>query len=107
MSIQNTSELENCVQEVAGSLERLAKLLKNKFPQSNSHSELNGKALLSTVQAARYLGISPKTLYNRCCKKASNPFPVKPKRIGRRVLFDVRDLDSYVDSLPYDGSELD
>jgi hypothetical protein len=62
--------------------------------------------LLSVEQAAGYLSISPKTIRNRLGPKAPHPFPVKPKRIGRRVLFDVRDLDSYVDSLPYDGSEV-
>lgn len=62
--------------------------------------------LLSIEQTAGYLGVSPKTIRNRLGPKAPNPFPVRPKRIGRRVLFDVRDLDNYVDSLPYDGSEV-
>jgi len=33
--------------------------------------------------------------------KSEKPFPVKPKRWGKRVLFDVRDLDGFADSLPY------
>ena len=61
--------------------------------------------LLSVEQAAGYLGVSPKTIRNRLGPKAPDPFPVKAKRIGRRVLFDVRDLDSYIDSLSYEGSE--
>jgi hypothetical protein len=56
--------------------------------------------LLSIEQAAGYLGVSPKM-----GPKAPNPFPVRPKRIGRRVQFDVRDLENYVDALPYDGNE--
>lgn len=68
--------------------------------------ELTRPRLLNIDQTGVYLGISPKTIRNRLGPKAPNPFPVKPKRIGRRVLFDVKDLDSYVDSLPYDGSEV-
>lgn len=55
--------------------------------------------LLKIEDAAQYLGISPKTLRNRLGPRAQDPFPVRPKRIGRRVLFDIRDLDVYVDSL--------
>ena len=55
--------------------------------------------LLQIPDAATYLGIASKTLRNRIGPKAPDPFPVRPKRIGRRVLFDVRDLDEYVDSL--------
>ena len=58
---------------------------------------------LSVEQTARYLSISAKTIRNRLGPKAPNPFPIKPKRLGKRVLFDKRDLDAYADSLPYDG----
>jgi hypothetical protein len=54
--------------------------------------------LLNINETATYLGIAPKTLRNRLGPKAKNPFPVKPKRIGKRVLFDVRRLDAYIDS---------
>jgi len=55
--------------------------------------------LLNIVDTARYLGIAPKTLRNRLGPRAKNPFPVRPKRIGKRVLFDVKALDAFVDSL--------
>jgi hypothetical protein len=55
--------------------------------------------LLNVDETARYLSIAAKTIRNRLGPKAPDPFPVKPKRIGKRVLFDVRDLDAYVDSL--------
>jgi predicted DNA-binding transcriptional regulator AlpA len=57
------------------------------------------KRLFSIEETAEYLGLSPKTIRNRLGPRSPNPFPVKPKRIGKRVLFDVRDLDSFVDSL--------
>lgn len=55
--------------------------------------------LLNVDQTAVYLGIAAKTIRNRISLKAENPFPVKPKRIGGRVLFDRKDLDSFIDSL--------
>jgi len=55
--------------------------------------------LLGIDDTALYLGIAPKTLRNRLGPRAEHPFPVKPKRIGKRVLFDIKDLDAYVDSL--------
>jgi predicted DNA-binding transcriptional regulator AlpA len=57
------------------------------------------KRLLSVEETAAYIGISPRTLYNRISWKATNPFPVTPKRVGRRVKFDRDELDAYVDSL--------
>jgi len=56
--------------------------------------------LLNIQDTAKYLGISPKTLRNRLGPKAINPFPVKPKRIGKRVLFDLKALDAFIESLP-------
>ena len=57
------------------------------------------KRLLSVDETARYLGLSPRTIYNQICPKAKKPFPVKPKRVGKLVKFDIHDLDEYVDSL--------
>jgi len=56
--------------------------------------------LLSIDQAAWYMGISPKTVRNALCRSAKTPFPVKPKRHGKRILFDIQDLDAYIDSMP-------
>lgn len=55
--------------------------------------------LLNIEQTAKYIGIAPKTIRNRLGPKAPDPFPVKPKKIGKRVLFDIRDLDRYIDTL--------
>ncbi len=57
------------------------------------------RRLLTVPEAASYLGIAGRTLYNRVGPKAKDPFPVKPKRIGKAVRFDRRDLDQYIDSL--------
>jgi predicted DNA-binding transcriptional regulator AlpA len=58
------------------------------------------KRLLSVEEAAIYLGISPRTIYNGVAPRSKNPFPIKPKRYGKRRLFDIRDLDAFADSLP-------
>lgn len=56
--------------------------------------------LLNVDQAAAYLGLAPKTLRNGLGPRAPHPFPVKPKRIGKKVLFDILDLDRFIDSIP-------
>ena len=58
------------------------------------------KRLLSVEEAARYLSVAPKTIRNQLCRNAKKRFPVKPKRWGKRVLFDIKDLDAFADSLP-------
>ena len=57
------------------------------------------KRLLPIGEAALYLGLEPRTIYNQIGPRAKKKFPVKCKRIGRKILFDIRDLDAYVDSL--------
>ena len=56
--------------------------------------------MLSVRESSGYLGIAEKTLRNRLGLKTENPFPVKSKHIGGKVLFDVKDLDAYLDKLP-------
>ncbi len=57
------------------------------------------KRLLSVEEAARYLGLKPRTLYNQTARRAQKRFPIRPVRFGSRVLFDRKDLDQYIDSL--------
>jgi hypothetical protein len=59
--------------------------------------------MLSVQDAAIYLGLSPRTLYNGVAPGSKNPFPVRPKRYGKKVLFDIQDLDKFCDSLSGDG----
>ncbi len=58
------------------------------------------KRLFTTKEAASYLGLAARTLYNGSGRKAAKPFPVKPRRFGRKLLWDKRDLDAWVDALP-------
>ena len=57
------------------------------------------KRLLSVEETAQYLGLSPRTIYNQIGRKAKKPFPIKPKRVGKLVKFDLQELEKYVDSL--------
>jgi predicted DNA-binding transcriptional regulator AlpA len=57
------------------------------------------KLLLSIQETAEALGLAPRYVYNRIAPNAKDPFPIKAKRIGRRVLFDIRDIEAYVASL--------
>ena len=55
--------------------------------------------LMDLETAAHYIGMAPKTLRNRIARTAEDPFEVKPKRRGRKILFDKKELDKYADSL--------
>lgn len=57
------------------------------------------KRLLSVEETAVFLGISSKTIYNQIGPRAKKKFPVKAKRIGKLVKFDLRELERYVESL--------
>lgn len=54
--------------------------------------------LVSVSDAATYLGLAPKTLRNRLSDK-DNPFPVRPRYYGGKPLFEVSELDAFIDSL--------
>lgn len=57
------------------------------------------KRLLSVQEAAVFLGISPRSIYNGIHRKAKKRFPVPTKRIGKLVKFDIRDLEDFVEKL--------
>jgi len=43
--------------------------------------------------AARYLGVSKQFLYNGTSRKSKKPLPIPFRRIGGKILFDIRDLE--------------
>ena len=55
-------------------------------------AQLN-RRLLNVVEAAAYLGMSPKTLYNLASSRR-----VAFVKIGRSLRFDVRDLDAVIEA---------
>ena len=58
------------------------------------------RLLVSIEEAARMLGISPRTIRNQLTRNAVRQFPVRPVRLGGRVLFRVTDLEELVEKLP-------
>ena len=59
------------------------------------------RRLLSIEETAHRLGIAPQTIYNGISRKSKRGFPLKPKRWGRKVLFDSLDVEKFINSLPY------
>ena len=59
------------------------------------------KRLFRVPEAAAYLGLAPRTLYNGIAPRSKNPFPIKHKKHGKVVLFEKKDLNRYADSIPY------
>ncbi len=57
------------------------------------------RRLLSVEETAEYLGLKARTIYNRTGPKAKKAFPVKPKRIGKLIKFDILDLEKFVEQL--------
>jgi predicted DNA-binding transcriptional regulator AlpA len=54
------------------------------------------KRLLTIEETAHILGIAPRTIRNRCGPSSKNPFPIKPKRVGRLVRFRAEDVEAYI-----------
>ena len=65
---------------------------------NSSNTEIP-KRLLSIEETANFLGISVRTIYNQTGRKAKKRFPIKPKRIGKRILFDIKDLEKFIEAL--------
>jgi predicted DNA-binding transcriptional regulator AlpA len=57
------------------------------------------KRLLNVAETARYLGVAEKTVRNGLGPRAAKPFPIKPVRVGGRVLFKRESLDAFIDGL--------
>lgn len=57
------------------------------------------KRWLSVEEVAEYLGMSPKTVYNKIGPNAKDPFPIPSKKFGKFVRFDLRAVDEYMESL--------
>ena len=55
--------------------------------------------LLTVKETAEYLRISERTIYNRIGRRSKMAFPIKPKRIGRLIRFDLQDVTEFIKSL--------
>jgi len=73
---------------------------------ADGRNQAPSKRLYRVSEAASYLGLSPRTIYNGLGANSESPFPVPHKKRGKVVLFEKGDLDKFADSIPYaDGRE--
>jgi predicted DNA-binding transcriptional regulator AlpA len=55
------------------------------------------RRMLGVKELSEYLGLQPQTIYNQL---SVGTFPIKTKRLDRRLKWDRRDVDHYLDKLP-------
>ncbi len=55
------------------------------------------RRMLGIKELADYLGLAPQTIRNQL---SAGTFPIRTKRLGRRLKWDRRDVDLYLDKLP-------
>ena len=60
------------------------------------------RMLLSIRETAKRLGIAEQTIYNGISRCSDRTFPIKPKRWGRKVLFDSRDVEEFIENLSHE-----
>ena len=54
------------------------------------------KRFYTVRETAQMLSIAPQTIYNALSDKS---FPIKPKRLGKSVRFDIRDIEAFIENL--------
>jgi excisionase family DNA binding protein len=59
------------------------------------------RRLLTVEETARRLGLAKQTIYNGISRNSVQTLPIRPKRYGKKVLFDSRDVEKFIESLPY------
>ncbi|WP_080809256.1 hypothetical protein [Desulfamplus magnetovallimortis] len=62
----------------------------NRFPT-------NAQRMFNFEELGRYIGLRPQTIKN---KFYSGEFPIPAKKIFSKVLWDIKDVDKYLDKLP-------
>ncbi len=52
--------------------------------------------MLNTKELSCYIGLAEQTIKN---KLSSGSFPIPPKRLGRKLLWDKKSVDKFLDKL--------
>ena len=63
------------------------------YPQGETVME---KRMFSIKELAHYIGLAPQTIRNQLY---AGRFPIPPKRLGRKLLWDKKTVDRYLDRL--------
>lgn len=73
--------------------------MKNTSTQAATDSKLPAKRMLDADELGHYIGLSAQTIRN---KYYAGQFPIPAKRIFSKLLWDIRDVDRYLDKLAGD-----
>lgn len=65
--------------------------------KSSNRVPTNTQRMFNFEELGRYIGLSPQTIKN---KFYSGEFPIPAKKIFSKVLWDIKDVDNYLDRLP-------
>ena len=72
--------------------------------ETTKEDRYQGPVLVSVNELVKIIGVARQTIYNQL---SAGEFPITPKRWGRgkrkKVVFDSRDIKSYIDLLPVDA----
>jgi len=52
--------------------------------------------MLTVRELAKRLKMNPKSIYNGISRNAKHPFPIKPTRVGRKVLFSPERVEAFI-----------
>jgi len=69
--------------------------MSNKKPKTTS--KIISQRMFNFEELGDYIGLSPQTIKN---KFYAGEFPIPAKRIFSKILWDIKDIDSYLDKLP-------
>lgn len=67
--------------------------------KERDYGKMSSKRFWSVDETAHYLGLAPRTIYNRVAPGADKPFPIKSRRLGRKVLFERNEVEAFAASL--------
>lgn len=59
----------------------------------------NKDKLLTPDEVADILQISVGTIRNRCAPKSKNPFPIRVKRVARKLRFSEKEVQEYIKTI--------
>jgi predicted DNA-binding transcriptional regulator AlpA len=99
---KKTSSQEGCMEEYVNEVEltksinEMPDAVKCQMIQSILQELALEKRMLSVDELGHYTGLAPQTIKNQFY---AGRFPIPPKRLGRKLLWDKKMVDRYLDRL--------
>lgn len=82
--------------ELSKQINEMPDAVKSQMIQSILHELAMEKRMLSVDELGHYIGLAPQTIKNQFY---AGRFPIPPKRLGRKLLWDKKMVDRYLDGL--------